>query len=137
MLLAVLSFPGAAAAQEVAGQAGVIAVDAAGVQQVDAGKLQAGLWKVRVQWTVNGEEYFVDRVVVVEPPDLSRNDAVGMGSATVPVAPVSVPLTGPRRANRAPNGAALQRGELFGGTPKRAGETPRAPQRTASFRLSP
>lgn len=45
-----------------------LAVDAAGLQQVDAAKLQAGLWKVRVQWTVNGEEYFVDRVIVVEPP---------------------------------------------------------------------
>ena len=45
-----------------------LAVDAAGVQQVDASKLQAGLWKVRVQWTVNGEDYFVHRVIVVDPP---------------------------------------------------------------------
>lgn len=45
-----------------------LAVNAAGVQQVDAKQLPAGLWKVRVRWTANGEEYFVDRVIVVEPP---------------------------------------------------------------------
>src|ERR1022692_2083777 len=66
---------------------------------------------------------------------LSRNDAVEMGSATVPVAPVGVPPTRPRRSHPSPNGAFILRGGVFGGTPKRAGETPRAPNRTASFRF--
>src|ERR1017187_10904355 len=59
-----------------------------------------------------------------------------MGSATVPVAPVGVPPTRPRRSHPSPNGAFILRGGVFGGTPKRAGETPRAPNRTASFRLN-
>src|ERR1022692_2238378 len=67
---------------------------------------------------------------------LSRNDAVELGSATVPVAPVGVPPTRPRRSHPSPNGAFILRGGVFGGTPKRAGETPRAPNRTASFRPS-
>lgn len=43
-----------------------LAVNGDGVQRVDAKILPAGLWKVRVQWMVNGEDYFVDRVIVVE-----------------------------------------------------------------------
>ena len=43
-----------------------LAVNSEGIQQVDAKTLPAGLWKVRVQWTVNGRDYFVDRAIVVE-----------------------------------------------------------------------
>src|SRR2546423_4406429 len=42
-----------------------IAIAAEGVQHVDAKKLQAGLWKVHVQWTVNGQEYFFAQSVVI------------------------------------------------------------------------
>ena len=58
------------------------------------------------------------------------------GSATVPVAPVGVPPTGPWRIHRPPNGLSISGGDVFGGTPKTAGGTPRAPNRIASFRLT-
>jgi nitrogen fixation protein FixH len=43
-----------------------LAPDAAGAQTLDAAKLQPGLWKVRVQWTAGGQEYFVDQRVIVK-----------------------------------------------------------------------
>lgn len=43
-----------------------LAPDAAGAQQLDAAKLQPGLWKVRVQWTAAGQEYFIDQRVIVK-----------------------------------------------------------------------
>lgn len=43
-----------------------LATDASGMQRLDAADLRAGLWKVRVEWTVGGAEYFVDRPVVVK-----------------------------------------------------------------------
>lgn len=42
-----------------------LAVNEQGVQLVDARKLRPGLWKVRVQWTTSGQEYFFDQSVVV------------------------------------------------------------------------
>jgi hypothetical protein len=36
-----------------------------GIQEVDAQKLRAGLWKVRVFWNVDGQEYFFDQPIVV------------------------------------------------------------------------
>lgn len=36
-----------------------------GTQRIDTAKLQAGLWKVRVQWTANGEEFYFDQAVVI------------------------------------------------------------------------
>lgn len=42
-----------------------LAVDAAGVQHVATGKLRAGLWQVRVQWTVAGHEYFSEQRIVI------------------------------------------------------------------------
>ncbi len=42
-----------------------LAVNRNGVQQLDAKSLPNGLWKIRVQWSVDGEEYFLDRSVVV------------------------------------------------------------------------
>lgn len=44
-----------------------LAVDAAGLQRLDAKDLSQGLWKVRVRWNVGGEDFFVDRSVVVKP----------------------------------------------------------------------
>lgn len=43
-----------------------LALDAAGTQQLDATKLQPGLWKVRVHWTTAGQEYFIDQSVIVK-----------------------------------------------------------------------
>ena len=42
-----------------------LATNAVGVQTLDAKAMAAGLWKVRIQWSVNGQEYFFDQAVVV------------------------------------------------------------------------
>ena len=42
-------------------------LDSQGRQALDAKALQPGLWKVRIQWTVQGQEYYADRSVVVPP----------------------------------------------------------------------
>jgi hypothetical protein len=39
--------------------------DIKGVQRVDASGLVPGLWKVRVSWTVEDQDYFLDQKVVV------------------------------------------------------------------------
>jgi hypothetical protein len=39
--------------------------DANGVQTLDASGLQKGLWKVRVSWNVNGQDYFLDEKIVI------------------------------------------------------------------------
>jgi len=36
-----------------------------GVQRLDAKELSDGLWKVRVKWSANGQEYFLDQPVIV------------------------------------------------------------------------
>lgn len=38
-----------------------------GVQQLDAKKLKPGLWKVRVLWELDGQEYFFDKSIVIPP----------------------------------------------------------------------
>ena len=38
-------------------------VDGKGNQQIDVGKLQPGLWKVKVSWSVGGKDYYLDRKV--------------------------------------------------------------------------
>jgi nitrogen fixation protein FixH len=40
-------------------------IDSGGVQAIEAASLKAGLWKVEVNWTVGGEDYYLDRRVVV------------------------------------------------------------------------
>jgi nitrogen fixation protein FixH len=40
-------------------------LDAAGTQAVDASSLLPGLWRVRVEWTAQDEEYFTDQKVVI------------------------------------------------------------------------
>jgi len=42
-----------------------LALNAAGAQSLDAGGLMPGLWKVRVQWSVLGQDYYLDQSVVV------------------------------------------------------------------------
>ena len=42
-----------------------LVINAGGVQTLDTKALAPGLWKVRVEWTANGQEYFIDQVVVV------------------------------------------------------------------------
>ena len=41
-------------------------LDPAGVQTIDAAELKEGLWKVRITWTAGGEDFFVDRKIVVK-----------------------------------------------------------------------
>jgi len=36
-----------------------------GVQAIDAAELKAGLWKISVGWTVDGQEYLFDQKIVV------------------------------------------------------------------------
>jgi hypothetical protein len=36
-----------------------------GTQRLDAKRLRDGLWKVRVKWNANGQDYFLDQPVIV------------------------------------------------------------------------
>jgi len=42
-----------------------LALNAEGIQRLDAKQLRDGLWKVRVKWVAEGKEYFVDQPVIV------------------------------------------------------------------------
>jgi len=42
-----------------------LALDAEGVQHVNAKNLRPGLWKVRVQWTADGQDYFFAQTVII------------------------------------------------------------------------
>ena len=42
-----------------------LALDPTGVQRLDAKRLRSGLWKIRVQWNVSGQEFFFDKSIVV------------------------------------------------------------------------
>lgn len=42
-----------------------LALNAEGIQRLDAKALRDGLWKVRVKWSVAGKDYFVDQPVIV------------------------------------------------------------------------
>lgn len=44
-----------------------LAANPAGEQTFDARAMRPGLWKIRVQWTFNGEEFFSDRSVTIAP----------------------------------------------------------------------
>jgi hypothetical protein len=42
-------------------------VNTVGEQVLDAKPLRPGLWKIRVQWTIGGEDYYFDQTVVIAP----------------------------------------------------------------------
>jgi len=42
-----------------------LALNAEGIQRLNAKELRDGLWKVRVKWSVDGKDYFVDQPVIV------------------------------------------------------------------------
>ena len=42
-----------------------LALDATGVQRVPTDQLQGGLWRIRVQWTTGGQEFFHDQSLVL------------------------------------------------------------------------
>ncbi len=42
-----------------------LALDAEGVQRLDAKPLRDGLWKVRVKWNNAGQDFFLDQPVIV------------------------------------------------------------------------
>jgi len=46
-----------------------LSLDAAGVQTVNVEAFQNGLWKVRVHWKVNGEEFYADESLVLKTKD--------------------------------------------------------------------
>ncbi|NBR87487.1 MAG: hypothetical protein EB141_10725 [Verrucomicrobia bacterium] len=41
--------------------------NSAGEQMFDARTMRPGLWKIRVEWTFNGEEFFSDQSVTIAP----------------------------------------------------------------------
>ena len=43
-----------------------LAVDPMGLQRIGANALRGGLWKVRVQWSAAGLDYFFEQVIVAE-----------------------------------------------------------------------
>src|SRR3954462_2912782 len=43
-----------------------LAVSSEGVQQLQTSQLRAGVWKIRLDWTANGEDYHHEQSVVVE-----------------------------------------------------------------------
>jgi hypothetical protein len=43
-----------------------LSVDAAGLQHIGIDALRGGLWKVRIQWSAAGQEYFFEQVMVVD-----------------------------------------------------------------------
>ena len=44
-----------------------LAKGAAGVQRLDARGLKSGLWKIRVEWSAGGREFYLDQQLVVPP----------------------------------------------------------------------
>lgn len=42
-----------------------LALTANGTQRLDAKPLRDGLWKVRVKWNANGQDYFLDQPVII------------------------------------------------------------------------
>jgi len=42
-------------------------VNTVGEQVLDAKPLRPGLWKIRVRWTIGGEDYYFDQTVVIAP----------------------------------------------------------------------
>jgi hypothetical protein len=42
-----------------------LTLNAAGVQHIDTKAMNDGLWKVRVKWNANGQDYFLDQPVIV------------------------------------------------------------------------
>lgn len=50
-----------------------LAVDAQGLQSIGRQNLRGGLWKVRVEWTASGQEYFFEQILVAdETPTQSK-----------------------------------------------------------------
>jgi nitrogen fixation protein FixH len=41
-------------------------LDATGSQSLDGAALEPGLWKVRIQWTSQQQDYFADKSIVVK-----------------------------------------------------------------------
>jgi hypothetical protein len=46
--------------------------DSYGVQLLDAATLKPGLWKVRVSWSAQGQEYFLDQSIQIAAPPVSQ-----------------------------------------------------------------
>lgn len=42
-----------------------LGLDASGIQRLNTKELLGGLWKVRVKWSAQGQEYFLDQPVIV------------------------------------------------------------------------
>ena len=42
-------------------------LDASGRQSLDVSGMQSGFWKIRLQWMVEGKEFYLDRSLMIEP----------------------------------------------------------------------
>ena len=67
---------------------------------------------------------------------LSRDDSIEKGERDRPGRPSRRPADWSDAPWATPDGALVRRANVFGGTPKTAGETPALPRATESFRLS-
>lgn len=45
-----------------------VAVDATGLQRIGTKSMRGGQWKVRIQWMMGKQDYFYEKVVVLEDP---------------------------------------------------------------------
>jgi hypothetical protein len=43
-----------------------LVIDESGLQRISSDRLRGGLWKIRVQWSAVGQEYFFEQSMVVE-----------------------------------------------------------------------
>jgi nitrogen fixation protein FixH len=56
--------------------------DANGVQHVNAAQLRSGLWRIRLYWTVKGQEFYFDQNIVIGPRQTARYPAGGIRMST-------------------------------------------------------
>ena len=59
-----------------------LAVDAQGLQRIGARNLRGGLWKVRVEWTASGQEYFFEQILVADETPTQGKAGSGFRAAT-------------------------------------------------------
>ena len=76
--------------------------DAAGAQLLDATRLAPGLWKIRVYWTVDKQDFFLDQKLII--PHQEGADAVPGTPAPSKDAALAAPRAGQHRTPAAPPG---------------------------------
>lgn len=54
-----------------------LAVDAAGLQRIDADTLHGGLWRVRVRWSAAGQDCFFEQAIVIDEAGTRNHGRAG------------------------------------------------------------